>query len=481
MSTADTDSADNGAPDFVLDPSDPLYMLLNNTHDAKSDAPFDFSFPMDLDLNDPSFSVFVDPNALFLERKEPLRSVPAVPLQPQDLLNPSFQFSFSSPTLSSASASADESPSCVFSPSSPGSSSSARASPPAPAIQKSAADAIPVFFPQTNVPFVAPLQPQLAMQHPVRPSLPTHIPQGPQTHVINTLVTGRPKTSHTTIERRYRTNLNARIQSLKAAVPALRVLDQNCKNDEYKVDERGYIDGVKVARKGSKANVLGKAVEYICVLKRREVRLKREQDGLRTLICEFPGGQNILTEWEVEWMKKFGGPERDEIDNDGTEDASDDEFGEGDGEDDGEALERARKKPKIEASKKEKRKIAPATPTSAPPPSEVLAAVPGVIEKRKRGRPRKIQPNVAPAIPPAAPPHMLLADSGRQGVVVSPTASQVMQPQQYPSCCLCPFLVIQLAFDLYVPTSFTSPYSPRFCLVPYFHPILPSRDGLDME
>ena len=33
------------------------------------------------------------------------------------------------------------------------------------------------------------------------------------------------------------------------------------------VDERGFVDGVKVARKCSKANVLGKAVEYIrCVL-----------------------------------------------------------------------------------------------------------------------------------------------------------------------------------------------------------------------
>lgn len=31
------------------------------------------------------------------------------------------------------------------------------------------------------------------------------------------------------------------------------------------------IDGVKVARKGSKANVLGKATEYIRVLKRREL------------------------------------------------------------------------------------------------------------------------------------------------------------------------------------------------------------------
>ena len=96
-------------------------------------------------------------------------------------------------------------------------------------------------------------------------------------------VIGRPKTSHTTIERRYRTNLNARIQSLKDAVPALRVLEnkerakkgqdslEGAEPDEKVeklvwsdiVDERGFADGVKVARKISKANVLGKAAEYI--------------------------------------------------------------------------------------------------------------------------------------------------------------------------------------------------------------------------
>lgn len=102
----------------------------------------------------------------------------------------------------------------------------------------------------------------------------------------------RPKTSHTTIERRYRTNLNARIQALKDAVPALRVLDKRGKKGkggdeggkekdgmsmedgekenegpvEDVVDERGCVDGVKVPRKVSKANVLGKAAEYIqCV------------------------------------------------------------------------------------------------------------------------------------------------------------------------------------------------------------------------
>jgi hypothetical protein len=92
-------------------------------------------------------------------------------------------------------------------------------------------------------------------------------------------IIGRPKTSHTTIERRYRTNLNARIQSLKDAVPALRVLENKEKVKKAQdspeaeleeklawndlVDERGFVDGVKVARKISKANVLGKATEYI--------------------------------------------------------------------------------------------------------------------------------------------------------------------------------------------------------------------------
>lgn len=68
-------------------------------------------------------------------------------------------------------------------------------------------------------------------------------------------------------------------------MPALRVLDQKKNKDKSSdliedgleggeevkekdvVDERGIVDGVKVARKISKANVLGKATEYIrCVL-----------------------------------------------------------------------------------------------------------------------------------------------------------------------------------------------------------------------
>ena len=78
---------------------------------------------------------------------------------------------------------------------------------------------------------------------------------------------GRPKTGHTIIERRYRTNLNARITNLKQSVPALRVLEARLNGKDTgpndTVDERGFVDGVKVGRKMSKANILGKATEYI--------------------------------------------------------------------------------------------------------------------------------------------------------------------------------------------------------------------------
>lgn len=72
----------------------------------------------------------------------------------------------------------------------------------------------------------------------------------------------RTKTSHTTIERRYRTNLNTRIVALRHAVPALRILEKD-KFPYEKADERGYVDGVKAARKASKGSILGKAAEYI--------------------------------------------------------------------------------------------------------------------------------------------------------------------------------------------------------------------------
>jgi Helix-loop-helix DNA-binding domain len=74
------------------------------------------------------------------------------------------------------------------------------------------------------------------------------------------------KTSHTIIERRYRNNLNTHMIGLRQAVPALRILDKDMlapTNVVDVVDGRGYVDGVKVAKKSSKSTILGKATEYI--------------------------------------------------------------------------------------------------------------------------------------------------------------------------------------------------------------------------
>ncbi|KAF7980280.1 hypothetical protein HWV62_39043 [Athelia sp. TMB] len=253
--------------------------------------------------------------------------------------------------------------------------------------------------------------------------------------------TGRTKTSHTTIERRYRTNLNARIQSLRNAVPALRVLEDKPKktaknlaspsayppNEEKNtdfvdvVDERGFIDGVKVARKCSKANVLGKAVEYIRVLKKREARLTREQDGLKALVKGLVGGSALLREWEEEWRATFGGKERDEVEGEEAEPMEDDENDdEGDGDDDDD--ERRRKKPKVA-------KAAPKASTAvkkAPAPVQTEAG--GVVpEKRKRGRPRKVlaAPATQMSYAPVAP------YPGPSSEAPATTSEQQAQPQQY--------------------------------------------------
>ncbi|KIY73822.1 hypothetical protein CYLTODRAFT_439501 [Cylindrobasidium torrendii FP15055 ss-10] len=224
------------------------------------------------------------------------------------------------------------------------------------------------------------------------------------------MMSSRPKTSHTTIERRYRTNLNARIQSLRMAVPALRVLEWSDGAKKSKgtkarlrpegesedlIDERGFVDGVRVARKCSKANVLGKAVEYISVLKKRENRLKREQDGLKALVGGLVGGPALLNAWETEWRVRFGGEEKDEVD--GLEDEA------GDSDDEDEEEERKRKKPKT---------------TPAPPPPQTPVAPGTVPEKRKRGRPRKVP------LPPTAVP-----DPVTTAPVPPPVIAQTSAPQ----------------------------------------------------
>ena len=181
------------------------------------------------------------------------------------------------------------------------------------------------------------------------------------------------------------------------------------------IDERGFVDGVKVARKCSKANVLGKAVEYIRVLKKREQRLKAEQAGLKTLVSGLVGGPALVREWEREWKAKFGGEEKDEVegeDEEGDEEDSEDEEGD-DGDDE---PGRKRKRAKMAASALPAKK-----PAEKKKPSPVLL-VPGndsgIPEKRKRGRPRKVLP----------PP---VAFAGEQDEVMQPpTAFTPTQHQQ---------------------------------------------------
>jgi hypothetical protein len=224
--------------------------------------------------------------------------------------------------------------------------------------------------------------------------VPPTLPMLPDTNKnSNTQTTAPPlrtKTSHTTIERRYRTNLNTRITALRHAVPALRVLDKAAFPSEQP-DEHGLCDGVRPARKASKASVLGKATEYIRVLKRREKRLEGTVGGLKALV-KCISGEEVVREWEAEWIRVHGGPETDSI---GVDDAPE---AEGDGDDDDSdgdepKAKRARANPRL----------------NVPNPTPAVATG----EKRKRGRPRKSPQTETFPAPVAIAPAPTSGDNGK--------------------------------------------------------------------
>jgi hypothetical protein len=134
-------------------------------------------------------------------------------------------------------------------------------------------------------------------------------------------------------------------------------------------------------------------------LKKREARLKREQNGLKSLLCGLVGGPALLKEWEREWKENFGGEERDEVEG---EEAMPEPLSDGEEEDEADEEEdeeegRSRKRAKLagrgaegrKASEKDKRV------TKKPMVGEMQVQMhtsgPIVPEKRKRGRPRKVQ------------------------------------------------------------------------------------------
>ncbi|CAG8775225.1 15490_t:CDS:2, partial [Dentiscutata erythropus] len=95
------------------------------------------------------------------------------------------------------------------------------------------------------------------------------------------------KVAHNVIERRYRNNINERINDLKNVVPALCHL----KNKDDDVIEE--VDGIPAATKTNKATILRKATEYIVHLKKNNFDLKCENVILKKIIAATPGGTDL--------------------------------------------------------------------------------------------------------------------------------------------------------------------------------------------
>ncbi|KAJ7722090.1 hypothetical protein B0H16DRAFT_1473510 [Mycena metata] len=166
--------------------------------------------------------------------------------------------------------------------------------------------------------FTARLPPRIQRPTPLHPHLCTTAPVAPSALPMPA-TQSRPKTSHTTIECRYRTNFNAHIQSLRQVVPALRVVDRAAAikaGEPYpgggSSDPEDHIDNsIKIARKCSKANVLGKAVKYIRMFKNPKKHLMCELEGLKSLLRWLVEGTALVGSGSVSGGVWWG--ERDEV------------------------------------------------------------------------------------------------------------------------------------------------------------------------
>lgn len=123
------------------------------------------------------------------------------------------------------------------------------------------------------------------------------------------------------------------------------------------------------------------------------MRLRRESAGLRSLISGLVGGSALLARWDAEWLAKFGGEEADEVQDSDENDEGDED---GSDEDDEGGSGAPKKKVKVVKEKEIKPKKTPDDTTGAAG-AGVIGPNGDVIGKRKRGRPRKVQP--APPVP----------------------------------------------------------------------------------
>ena len=99
----------------------------------------------------------------------------------------------------------------------------------------------------------------------------------------------KDKTSHNMIEKKYRTNINSKILTLRDAVPSLRIAAG--RKDMSVAD----LEGLKPAAKLNKASVLTKATEYIKHLEAKNDMLSKQNRELQKLIQEANLNQNNQT------------------------------------------------------------------------------------------------------------------------------------------------------------------------------------------
>ncbi|KAF0428700.1 sterol regulatory element binding protein, transcription factor sre1 [Gigaspora margarita] len=107
------------------------------------------------------------------------------------------------------------------------------------------------------------------------------------------------KVAHNAIERRYRNNINDRINELKNVVPALNHLKHKDTKDE---EDDNEVDGIQAATKLNKATILRKSTEYITYLKNNNKKIKNENEVLRKMIEALPGGIELFNAYNIKKM-----------------------------------------------------------------------------------------------------------------------------------------------------------------------------------
>ncbi len=108
------------------------------------------------------------------------------------------------------------------------------------------------------------------------------------------------KRGHNAIEKRYRTNLNDKINCLREGIPSLsRQSISDAKSDEEGEGSDGEMDRKTVQQKYGKAAILTRALEYIKHLENTTQRLGGEVDVLKTRVGAFEklamSGSIVLT------------------------------------------------------------------------------------------------------------------------------------------------------------------------------------------